>query len=194
MHFDGFQNSAWMQIGSFTGNAQMLSRYWQLWVISLSSKPDLFLLLFSTCLKTFTGISWPRDSPLEARVCNSDMLENRGVNPVVEVLGHLPLQCSWHCEDNRIIEPSRLEKTFSIIKSNHQPELPSPISKPCPIVPCANISSTPPQIETPPLLWEAHSNAYLIPSLKKFFLMPKLKLPCCNVRLFCRILSATMTR
>ena len=77
---------------------------------------------------------------LKLGYCNSGMLEKGGINPVVEVLGHLPLQCSRHCEDNRIIEPSRLEKTFRIIKSNHQPELPSPTTKPCPIIPCANIS------------------------------------------------------
>lgn len=33
-------------------------------------------------------------------------------------------------------ELPRLEETFTIIMSNHQPDLPSPTTRPCPLVPC----------------------------------------------------------
>lgn len=40
----------------------------------------------------------------------------------------------------RVVEPPRLEKTFKITKSNHQPALQSPITEPHPLVPCPHIS------------------------------------------------------
>lgn len=56
-------------------------------------------------------------------------------------------------------EPFRLETTYKITKSNHRPELPSPISKPRPVVPCPHAPQTPLEMGTPPLPWALHSNA-----------------------------------
>lgn len=79
---------------------------------------------------------------------------------------------------HRITESSRLEKPFKI-KSNHQPGLRSPITKPCPLAPhllnasrdgdSTDTLGSPPQCPT-------------TLSIKKFFLMSILNLPWRNLR------------
>jgi len=60
-------------------------------------------------------------------------------------------------EEFRIIESLRLEKTFEIIKFNHQPNTTMP-TKSCPEVPSLHIFLTPSGMETPPLPWSAYFN------------------------------------
>lgn len=51
-------------------------------------------------------------------------------------------------------EPSRLENTFNIIKSVHQPGLLSPVTTPCPSVQRPHFPYTAPWMGTPPLPWD----------------------------------------
>jgi len=59
---------------------------------------------------------------------------------------------------DRITEPSRLEKTSEIIKSNRQPNPTTP-AQPCPQGPHPHGFRTPPGMGTPPLPWAAWAKA-----------------------------------
>lgn len=52
--------------------------------------------------------------------------------------------------DNRITKLSVLGKTFKINKSNHQPDIPSPMTKPCHLVSHPHVFEIPPEMGTPP--------------------------------------------
>lgn len=85
------------------------------------------------------------------------------------------------CLLSRIIKLFRPEKAFKITEFNNQPDLLSPVTKPCPLVPHPHLRDGTHTSETPPSLpWAAYSNAWPL-SLKKFFLKLNLNLPWCNL-------------
>lgn len=55
-----------------------------------------------------------------------------------------------------VVESSRLENTFKIIKFSYQTDISSPITKLYSLLPSPHISYIPPGIGIPPILWAAH--------------------------------------
>ena len=77
-----------------------------------------------------------------------------------------------HSNVDRVIESSSLEKTFKIIESNHQPDLPTPVTKPCPLVLNSRVLNT---------SRDGYSTTSLgsltTLSMRKFFLASNLNIP-----------------
>lgn len=88
----------------------------------------------------------------------------------------------------RIMESFRLEKTFRITRSNHQPDLPILITEPCPLVPRPHISLICFQGGESTTSLCSPFQCLTTLSFKTFFLISKLNFPWCNLRPFPSIL------